>query len=188
MPPYLIRESLYHFAMAPGHYRLNNSNPFNGLPPAHNLHSSASSHFGHQPSLSGFPSHSLGGLNGPPSIFGGGPGPQNGHINLFSNGLATNGVGNFGGGPLGGAGATGLASQEAQISFARGAQLQQQAGHVQDGIGGSLPRGATRIREVWKHNLAQEMAMIRNLIDKYPYVSMVSIENTIRAREEFPFS
>lgn len=31
-----------------------------------------------------------------------------------------------------------------------------------------------RIREVWKHNLAEEMAAIRDLVDKYPYIAMVS--------------
>ena len=32
----------------------------------------------------------------------------------------------------------------------------------------------TRIRDVWKHNLAQEMAVLRQLVEKYPYISMVS--------------
>lgn len=31
-----------------------------------------------------------------------------------------------------------------------------------------------RIREVWKHNLVEEMAAIRGLVDKYPYIAMVS--------------
>ena len=31
-----------------------------------------------------------------------------------------------------------------------------------------------RIREVWKHNLAEEMAAIRDLVDRYPYIAMVS--------------
>jgi CCR4-NOT transcription complex subunit 7/8 len=30
-----------------------------------------------------------------------------------------------------------------------------------------------RIREVWKHNLHEEMETLRNLVDKYPYVAMV---------------
>ncbi|CAK7240165.1 MAG: CCR4-NOT core DEDD RNase subunit [Sporothrix thermara] len=29
-----------------------------------------------------------------------------------------------------------------------------------------------RIREVWKHNLAEEMAAIRDLVDRYPYIAM----------------
>ena len=164
-----------------GHYRPNNSNPFNGLPPGHAVHPGAS-HYGHQASLSGFPSHNLGG-SGPPTGFPAPTGHQSAQVSLFGNGLATNGLGNFGG--LGAAGATGLASQEAQMSFARGAQLQQQSGHGQDGVGGAIPRGPTRIREVWKHNLAQEMAMIRNLIDRYPYVSMVSDANLERIPHRF---
>ena len=31
----------------------------------------------------------------------------------------------------------------------------------------------SRIRQVWRHNLEQEMAVLRQLIIKYPYVSMV---------------
>lgn len=31
-----------------------------------------------------------------------------------------------------------------------------------------------RIREVWKHNLEEEMAVLRDIIDKYPYIAMVS--------------
>lgn len=65
------------------------------------------------------------------------------------------------------------------MSFARGAQLQQQSGHGQDSIGGSISHGPSRIREVWKTNLGQEMAMIRNLIDRYPYVSMVRISTLL---------
>lgn len=30
-----------------------------------------------------------------------------------------------------------------------------------------------RIREVWKHNLHEEMAVLRELVDKYPYIAMV---------------
>lgn len=31
-----------------------------------------------------------------------------------------------------------------------------------------------RIREVWKHNLHEEMAVLRDLVEKYPYIAMVS--------------
>jgi CCR4-NOT transcription complex subunit 7/8 len=36
-------------------------------------------------------------------------------------------------------------------------------------------RGAQkgRIREVWKHNLHEEMANLRELVDRYPYIAMV---------------
>lgn len=30
-----------------------------------------------------------------------------------------------------------------------------------------------RIREVWKHNLHEEMATLRDLVDRYPYIAMV---------------
>ena len=30
----------------------------------------------------------------------------------------------------------------------------------------------TEIRDVWRHNLAQELSVIMNLIETYPFVSM----------------
>ena len=33
--------------------------------------------------------------------------------------------------------------------------------------------GRVEIREVWAHNLDEEMAVIREVVDKYPYVAMV---------------
>ncbi|KAI5288459.1 hypothetical protein KEM55_009086 [Ascosphaera atra] len=98
--------------------------------------------------------------------------------------------------PLGmseGAG-SGLASHAAQLGFVRGAQIQQQqqqaqhthqqaqqqqqqqqlAQSAQDRLVMEAKNSTkTRIRDVWKHNLEQEMHTIRNLIDKYNYVSMV---------------
>lgn len=45
-------------------------------------------------------------------------------------------------------------------------------------MGANQSKGqASRIREVWKNNLAEEMAILRSLIDRYPYVSMVSAIN-----------
>lgn len=35
-----------------------------------------------------------------------------------------------------------------------------------------------RIREVWKHNLQEEMATLRDLVDKYPLIAMVSFGPT----------
>lgn len=85
-------------------------------------------------------------------------------------------VGGFPGAGAGDGGGTGLASHAAQMGFARGAQMQQQQLH--QGHDGRLALEAkggavkSRIRDVWKHNLAHEMAVLRQLVDKYPYISM----------------
>lgn len=75
---------------------------------------------------------------------------------------------------FGGAGA-GLGSHAAQAGFHQaGIQQQQQQVYEASLSGSGMPkREKTRIREVWKHNLAQEMALLRKLVDKYPYISMV---------------
>lgn len=118
----------------------------------------------------------------PPPSLGGHPGfagNPNTNINPFLSGAGVaNGmsVGGFAGAGAEGGG-TGLASHAAQMGFARGAQIQQQQLH--QGPDGRLAleskAGAvkSRIRDVWKHNLAQEMAVLRSLVDKYPYISMV---------------
>ena len=130
----------------------------------------------HAQSANALPPPSLGGHPG----FAGNP---NTNMNPFmagasiANGMSTAGfagVGADGGG-------TGLASHAAQMGFARGAQMQQQQLH--QGHDGRLAldskTGAvkSRIRDVWKHNLAHEMAVLRSLVDKYPYISMVSLVN-----------
>lgn len=68
---------------------------------------------------------------------------------------------------------TGLASHAARIGFAHGAQHAHQQSHNLSEHS-SRPQGAakSRIRDVWKHNLAEEMAILRELIDDYPYVAM----------------
>lgn len=76
----------------------------------------------------------------------------------------------FNGGMLGGQG-QGLGSAAAQAGFARGAAMQEHGHQLESGIG--IKTGAAaRIREVWRHNLDSEMHMLRQLIQKYPYVSM----------------
>lgn len=51
--------------------------------------------------------------------------------------------------------------------------MQEHNQHQIDGGGMALKTGATaRIREVWHHNLEPEMHMLRQLIQKYSYVSM----------------
>jgi hypothetical protein len=114
-----------------------------------------------------------GGQNGAGGGIGGGGlsifGPQSnagaGGNNL-PGGYATGGLGGanaFGGG-------VGSASQAAQMGFAHaGGPLQQALNEV-----GGRGTGNQRIKEVWRGNLEEEMAKVRLLIDKYPYVSMVS--------------
>jgi CCR4-NOT transcription complex subunit 7/8 len=86
----------------------------------------------------------------------------------------------FGGGADTGNG-TGLASHAAQMGFVRGAQMQQQQQLHQGQDGRLLLEGKTgsiktRIRDVWKHNLGQEMAVLRRLVERYPYISMVGFD------------
>ncbi|DAA79287.1 TPA_exp: Uncharacterized protein A8136_0060 [Trichophyton benhamiae CBS 112371] len=148
-------------------------------------------HAGHPQSNAGLPPPSLGGHPG----FG--PSNPQSSINPFSipgaNGI---GVAGFptgaGAGVLGDGSGTGLASHAAQMGFVRGAQMQQQQQQQQAqqqlqqhqvqqvhlGHDGRLTMDTksnavkSRIRDVWKHNLAQEMAMLRSLVEKYPYISM----------------
>lgn len=88
-------------------------------------------------------------------------------------------------GGFGGMGGTdsGLGSQAARMGFQHGAQLQQQQQQAQQhhhqhphamSDHPTRNQGKTRIREVWKHNLHEEMAMIRDLVDDYPFIAMVS--------------
>ena len=108
-------------------------------------------------------------------------GNQNSALTSFSpaNGASglTTGFGINGG--LGGGGGTGLASQAAMAGFAQGAALQQREA-MRRASGGNKGHMKSRIRDVWKSNLAQEMANLRELVEKYPYISMVS-----RLRDEF---
>lgn len=151
--------------MAPANSRFTSqqlSGPtFTRLPPM-NL---PDKNFGHQTSNSG--------ALPPPSFHHG-----FGQANPFAptgnlNGLA----GGFG--PGGGlrAGGTGLASREAMMGFQHGAELQQQQQareQMRRGSGGgSKGQSKSRIRDVWRGNMAQEMEELRTLIERYPYISMV---------------
>lgn len=81
---------------------------------------------------------------------------------------------------------TGFASHAARSGFQHAAQLQQQQqqqqqhapphqqshniGGERQGRGGGA--GKNRIRDVWKHNFEEEMAVLMDLIDDFPYVAM----------------
>ncbi|KAJ5756511.1 Ribonuclease CAF1 [Penicillium manginii] len=126
----------------------------------------------HPQSANALPPPSLGGHPG----FAGNPNTNMNPFTLSGAGMA-NGMSAAGFAGVGGdGGGTGLASHAAQMGFARGAQMQQQQLH--QGHDGRLAldskTGAvkSRIRDVWKHNLAHEMAVLRSLVDKYPYISM----------------
>ncbi|KAF2262061.1 ribonuclease H-like protein [Lojkania enalia] len=110
-----------------------------------------------------------------------GAGNPNPNLNLFGHGQnnfqSNAGLGGgIGGAGLGGAGlggvsgGTGLDGHEARMRFNHGAQLQQEAalGRGQDG-----PKSMQgRIREVWRHNLHQEMDLLRALCSQFSYISM----------------
>lgn len=107
--------------------------------------------------------------------------PNSAH-NPFPGGNALMAQG-FGGGVsgLGVAGGTGFASHDAQRGFAHGASLQQQAhGGLNDQSGrGKTNRANTRIRDVWRGNLQEEMETLRRLVGRYPYISMVGLDQTL---------
>ena len=122
----------------------------------------------------------------PPPSFNGHPGfphsNQNLAISPFASSNGSNALGGgFGGnGGFGGAG-TGLGSQAAMAGFAQGAAMQQQAtarAELKRNAGSAKGQKGNRIREVWQSNLGQEMQTIRDLVDKYPYISMVRTNNT----------
>ncbi|KAG5980332.1 hypothetical protein E4U55_004156 [Claviceps digitariae] len=125
----------------------------------------------HQP---GFPSHGQ---------HQGGPMGGNQYLNAnaqISPFTGTNG--NAFGGGLNGAGFadTGFGSQSARMGFAHGPTGLQQPQHAAQVQHSMLMEHPTlrsqpnkgRIREVWKHNLHEEMAVLRELVDKYPYIAM----------------
>lgn len=140
-----------------------------------NLTSHTSQHQ-HQPSSSvGLP---------PPSFHQLGHGNPN-TVNPFAPTGTVNGLaGGFGPGGGLGAGGTGLASREAVMGFQHGALLQQQQQAKEQmrrgSGGGSRAQMRSRIRDVWRGNLAQELQTLRSLVDQYPYISMVGSSILLR--------
>ena len=63
------------------------------------------------------------------------------------------------------------------MGFQHGAELQQQQQIKEqmrrEGGMGSKGQLKLRIRDVWRSNLAQEMELLRDLVESYPYISMV---------------
>ena len=130
----------------------------------------------HQP---GFPSHGQ---------------PQGGHLggNQYLNSNAqispfSAAAGNAFGAGLNGAAAgfadSGFGGQSARMGFAHGPGA---AGLQQPQHGGQMQHNALmehptmraqpnkgRIREVWKHNLEEEMAVLREVVEKYTHIAMV---------------
>lgn len=158
MPPQVSR-------MHPSHM----SNPFVHLNAQHSIP---------QSSYQSQPSHLPGSFNSQPGFGGtainGGispfPSSSTYGANAFTPGASSS---VFNGGAIGGQG-QGLASVAAQQGFARGAAMQEHSAHQLEAASLDNKSGAnSRIRQVWRHNLEQEMAVLRQLIIKYPYVSMV---------------
>lgn len=65
-----------------------------------------------------------------------------------------------------------LSGQTSQMGFPRGGPVQ---GHQNYDalLGARDQKDDSRIRNVWKQNLAQEMATLRQLVETYPYIAMV---------------
>ena len=168
-------------AMPPQVGRMHHSHPSNPFQHLNSQHSIPQSSYQSQTS------HLPGSFTSQPS-FGGSA--INGGISPFPSSSAygasafTPGAGSsvFNGGAIGGQGqGQGLASVAAQQGFARGAAMQEHTAHQLEAASMDSKSGAnSRIRQVWRHNLEQEMAVLRQLIIKYPYVSMV--------RCQFPLS
>ena len=144
-------------------------NPLPHLNQAHSLHQN--SHL-HHPNPNP-PSQNLGSH---PAF---GPGIPNNGIGLFGPSPVNPGLqGSYnvgGGGGLDGGG-TGLASHAAQFSFAQAAAMEQHRSHEASSSMSAGTKGmGGRMREVWRTNLGQEMQLLRNLVERYPFISMVSL-------------
>lgn len=149
MPPHLSR-----FQSGPTNVAYQHQ--FGGLTPGQNTN--------YPPQLGGNPSH----LNPNAQI------PSfatNGNVLGLGGGMNSAAAG-FGMGPD-----TGLGSHAARMGF-HGATMQQQhaqpQGHSVMGDHPARTQAKGRIREVWRHNLEEEMAVLRKLVQRYPYIAMVS--------------
>ena len=104
-----------------------------------------------------------------------------GNVNGLAGGFGPGGFGN---------GGTGLASREAVEGFNYGAQLQQQSqnkAQMRRGKGGSKGQQEMRIRDVWASNLKEEMDLLEQLVDRYPYISMVGPASTCCRENQYVF-
>lgn len=147
----------------PGH-QSNPSNPYAHLPPQHTL-----------PQYQQQQLHSI--PQGAASHSNFGSAHFNGGIGAFA--PSAGGIGLQGAYGAGATGGSGLASEEAYRGFARGAaQEQMDANRKEAAQMGTKTGMAGRIREVWANNLEQEMVLLRQLVQKYPYVSMASLRGS----------
>lgn len=148
----------------------------NNLPPYHQQYSAHAQGHGaaHGPPLGTNPSY----LNASSQI-----NPFSANNNVLGVAAGLNAAGFGVGVGMGVGDATGLGSHAARMGFQAAGlhQQQQQQGQPQhnfaaDHGGPNIRSGHNkgRIREVWKHNLHEEMAVLRDLVDKYPYIAMVS--------------
>ena len=140
------------------------SNPFANLNPQQSSHYQSQSIPSGFHTQHGFGSATLnGGIGGfPASSYGAGAFAPGAGSSVFSGALPGQGQG--------------LASVAAQQGFARGAAMQEHsAQQLEVGSLDSKSGAQGRIRQVWRYNLEQEMAVLRQLVMKYPYVSMVRL-------------
>lgn len=110
----------------------------------------------------------------PPSVLGGSQGFGLGNTNASASPFSVAGSINSGGFERGLAdsGGAGLGSHAAQMSFARGGPVQQNATREFEGMSQRDTKQGARIRNVWKTNLAAEMETLRQLVEDYPYIAM----------------
>lgn len=106
---------------------------------------------------------------------------NNANISAFASSANTNALpGGFGTG-------SGLNSREAMARFNHGAEIQREqqqrdaASRSSGGVPTSKHHMKGRIRDVWRHNLDQEMQVLRALVEKYTYISMVKSHISTRA-------